>query len=140
MIKDNPDPIPGLNEVTVTDYSSPQDTGCIFERGCVHIESTEPGSGVMISSRSTLRKSIQPSDAFVHGVIGHGILGMCYIDRELIGGNDKSLMADAPGAFTGLIPDQLSEFDIAAAQAVYGSSLNPGATRDDFVNAGLIDP
>ncbi len=66
MIKDNPDPIPGLNEVTVTDYSSPQDTGCIFERGCVHIESTEPGSGVMISSRSTLRKSIQPSDAFVH--------------------------------------------------------------------------
>ncbi len=65
---------------------------------------------------------------------------MCYIDRELIGGNDKSLMADVPGAFTGLIPDQLSELDIAAAQAVYGSSLNPGATRDDFINAGFIGP
>ncbi len=90
MITDNPDPIPGLNEVTATDHPSPQDTGCTFERGCVHIELTESGSGVMISSRSTLRESIQPSDAFVHNVIGHGILGMCYIDRKLIEGNDKS--------------------------------------------------
>ncbi len=140
MVTDDPDPHPGLNEVTATDHPSPQDTGCTFERGCVHIEFTEPGSGVMISSRSTLRESIQPSDAFVHDVIGHGILGMCHIDQALIGGNAKSLMAGGPGAFTGLIPDKLSELDIAAAQAVYGSSLNPGATRDDFVNAGLINP
>ena len=56
----------------------------------------------------------------------------------LIGGNDKSLMAGGPGAFTGFIPDQLSALDIAAARAVYGSSLNAGASRADFVQAGLI--
>jgi hypothetical protein len=140
VITDDPDPIPGLNEATGTDHPSPQDTGCAFDRGCVHIEFTAPGSGVMTSSRSTLKASVQPSDAFVHDMLGHGVMGMCHIDQELIGGNDKSLMAGGPGAFTGLLPDQLSALDIAAAQAVYGSSLNPGATRADFVDAGLISP
>jgi len=140
MITDDPDPLPGLNEATGTDHPSPQDTGCAFDRGCVHIEFTQPGSGIMISSRATLRESIQPADAFVHDIIGHGVMGMCHIDQELIGGNDKSLMAGGPGAFTGVIPDQLSALDIAAAQAVYESSLNPGATRAEFVEAGLINP
>jgi hypothetical protein len=139
-VTDDPDPMPGLNEATGTDHPSPQDTGCAFDRGCVHIQFTAPGSGVMISSRSTLRGSVQPSDAFVHDILGHGVMGMCHIDQELTGGNDKSLMAGGPGAFTGLLPDQLSALDIAAAQAVYGSSLNPGATRADFVDAGLISP
>ena len=132
--------MPGLNEATGTDHPSPQDTGCAFDRGCVHIRFTEAGSGIMISSRATLRESIQPADAFVHDIIGHGVMGMCHIDQELIGGNDKSLMAGRPGAFTGFIPDQLSALDIAAARAVYGSSLNPGATRAEFVEAGLINP
>ena len=140
MITDDPDPMPGLNEATGTDHPSPRDTGCAFDRGCVHIQFTEPGSGIMISSRATLRESIQPADAFVHDILGHGIMGMCHIDQELIGGNDKSLMAGGPGAFTGFIPDQLSALDIAAAQAVYGSSLNPGASRAEFVEAGLINP
>ena len=140
MVTDDPDPTPGLNEATGTDHPSPQDTGCTFDRGCVHIGFTAPGSGIMISSRTTLRESIQPADAFVHDIIGHGVMGMCHIDQELIGGNDKSLMAGGPGAFTGFIPDQLSDLDIAAARAVYGSSLSPGATRADFVEAGLINP
>ncbi len=139
-VTEDPDPMPGLNEVTGTDHPSPQDTGCAFDRGCVHIDFTAPGSGIMISSRATQRESVQPADAFVHDIIGHGIMGMCHIDQELIGGNDKSLMAGGPGAFTGFIPDQLSTLDIAAANAVYGSSLNPGATRADFVAAGLINP
>ena len=139
-ITNDPDPMPGLNEATGTDHPSPQDTGCAFDRGCVHIQFTEAGSGIMISSRATLRESIQPADAFVHDIIGHGVMGMCHIDQELIGGNDKSLMAGRPGAFTGFIPDQLSALDIAAARAVYGSSLNPGATREEFVEAGLINP
>ena len=58
----------------------------------------------MISSRATLRESIQPADAFVHDIIGHGVMGMCHIDQELIGGNDKSLMAGGPGAFTDSYP------------------------------------
>ena len=140
LVTNDPDPMPGLNEATGTDHPSPQDTGCTFDRGCVHIGFTAAGSGVMTSSRATLRESIQPADAFVHDIIGHGIMGMCHIDQALIGGNGRSLMAGGPGAFTGLIPDQLSTLDIAAAQAVYGSSLNPGALRAEFVAAGLINP
>ena len=140
LVTSDADPMPGLNEATGTDHPSPPDTGCAFERGCVHIGFTAPGSGVMISSRATLKESVQPADAFVHDIIGHGIMGMCHIDQALIGGNDKSLMAGGPGAFTGLLPDQLSALDIAAARTVYGSSLNPGASQADFVAAGLIDP
>ena len=140
FVTEDPDPMPGLNEVTATDHPSPQDTGCQFERGCLHFDFLEPGSGIIVSSRSTLKESTQPADAFVHDVIGHGIMGMCHIDQELIGGNDKSLMAGGPGAFTGIIPDQLSELDITASKADYGSSLNPGAERADFIVAGLINP
>ena len=140
VVTNDPDPMPGLNEATGTDHPSPQDTGCAFDRGCVHIGFTAPESGIMTSSRTTLRESGQPPDAFVHDIIGHGIMGMCHIDQALIGGNSRSLMAGGPGAFTGFIPDQLSTLDIAAARAVYGSSLNPGASRAEFVAAGLINP
>ena len=34
---ENPDPMPGLNEATGTDHPSPQDAGCAFDRGCVHM-------------------------------------------------------------------------------------------------------
>lgn len=139
-VTDDPDPIPGLNEATATDHPSPLDTGCAFDRGCVAIQFLSPEFTVMKSSRTVLKESIQPADAFVHDIIGHGIMGMCHIDQALIGGNHKSLMAGGPGAFTGFLPDQLSELDIAAASAVYESPLNPGASKADFVNAGLINP
>ena len=57
-ITNDPDPMPGLNEATGTDHPSPQDTGCAFDRGCVHIQFTEAGSGIMISSRATLREGL----------------------------------------------------------------------------------
>lgn len=76
--------MPGLNEATGTDHPSPRNTGCAFDRGCVHIEFTEPGSSVMTSSRATLRESMQPAYAFVHDIIRHGIMGMCHIDQALI--------------------------------------------------------
>jgi len=64
---------------------------------------------------------------------------MCHIDQQLIGGNAVSLMAGGPGAFTGEIPDQLSPLDLAAVNAVYSSTLNPGATRSYFIQEGLIN-
>ena len=95
LVTSDADPMPGLNEATGTDHPSPPDTGCAFERGCVHIGFTAPGSGVMISSRATLKESVQPADAFVHDIIGHGIMGMCHIDQALIGG--KRQVADGRG-------------------------------------------
>lgn len=86
---------------------------------------------------------MQPPDqtvnAYVHDVVGHGILGMCHIDGNLIGGPQNSLMSGGPGVFSGDIADQLSMLDIDALQVVYGSGLNPGATGDDFIQEGLID-
>ena len=34
----------------------------------------------------------------------------------------------------------LSRFEFAAVEAVYAAGLRPGASRQDFINAGLIDP
>ena len=136
----DPDPMPGTNEATATDHPDPLSTGCAFDRGCVHIAFNDVGLTEMRSSRTVLKEAIQPSDAFVHDVVGHGIMGMCHIDQALIGGNDKSLMAGGPGAFTGFIPDGLSPLDVAAARAVYGTTLEPGATLADFQAAGLVRP
>jgi hypothetical protein len=137
---DDPDPVPTTHQATATDQADPQSFGCSFERGCVLVDFSDPEFTVMLSSRSVLNQSIQPADAYVHDVIGHGIMGMCHVDHELVGGNDKSLMAGGPGAFTGLIPDELSPLDIEAAQAVYGTDLEPGATRVDFEERGLVRP
>jgi hypothetical protein len=67
---------------------------------------------------------------------GHGILGMCHINADAIGGGERSLMSASitPGnqAF------QLTSFDIEALRAVYGSSVALGAGRAQFVAAGVL--
>ena len=56
-VTDDPDPIPGLNEVTATDHPSPQDTGCPFDRGCVHVQFLDSAFTVMRSSKTlTVRR------------------------------------------------------------------------------------
>lgn len=134
------DPTPGMFQATATDHPDPESTGCPFDRGCVHVTWSDAEFTVMESSRTVLKEDIQPADAFVHDVVGHGIMGMCHIDQELVGGNDQTLMPGGPGSSTGVIPDQLSALDIQAARAVYGTDLEPGATRADFVARGLIRP
>jgi hypothetical protein len=66
-------------------------------------------------------------------------MGMCHVDGNLIGGAGLSIMSGGPNVFSGQIALQLTAIDIAAAQAVYGSGLNPGATKDDFIRLGLIN-
>lgn len=69
---------------------------------------------------------------------GHGILGMCHISADAIGGHERSMMSTAEIA--GNQSPRLTPFDIEALKAVYGSTLNPGARRADFVAAGLLRP
>jgi hypothetical protein len=69
---------------------------------------------------------------------GHGILGMCHINADAIGGWEQSLMATADIA--GNQPFRLTPFDIEALQSVYGSSVVPGARRAEFAAAGLVRP
>ena len=136
-ITQDPNPLPDPNEVTSTSHPDPVSQGCPFQVGCTIHSFLSPG--VLQSSRA-VQPPNQTPNAFAHDVVGHGILGMCHIDGNLIGGAENSLMSGGPGVFSGDIAIGLSALDIEALKAVYGSSLNPGATRSDFLQAGLINP
>jgi hypothetical protein len=133
---DDPNPIPGLNEATSTTHPNPGTQGCPTDNGC-----TIPSIvtlGVLKSSRA-VQPPNQTPNAYAHDIVGHGIMGMCHIDGHLIGGAALSLMSGGPDVFSGQSAIQMTPYDLAAAQAVYGSGLNPGASRADFIQAGLIN-
>lgn len=132
------DPIPLANQVTATMHADPISLGCSFPQGCT-ILSFVPGSAFIQSARSILVTNQTPA-AYVHDAIGHGVLGLCHVDGNLIGGARLSLMSYGPGVFSSQLPTQLSEFDLAATQAVFASGLARGARRADFVQAGLVNP
>jgi hypothetical protein len=135
-LTDDPNPIPGPNEATSTSYPAPSTQGCPSDNGCtIH---SFVSNGVLRSSRA-VQPPNQTPNAFAHDIIGHGVMGMCHVDGHLIGGAGLSLMSGGPNVFSGEIALQLTALDIAAAQAVYGSGLNPGATKADFLRAGLIN-
>jgi hypothetical protein len=51
--------------------------------------------GVLRSSRA-VQTSSQTPNAFAHDIVGHGIMGMCHVDGNLIGGAGLSLMSGGP--------------------------------------------
>ena len=110
--------------------------GCVSGVGCTIHKWQKPG--ILKSSRAVQPKNQTPQ-AYAHDVVGHGILGMCHIQAKGIGGPGNSLMSGGVGVFSGQISGRLTELDIAALQALYFSKLSPGATRKDFIRAGLID-
>ena len=130
------DPLPGSDEVTVTVHPDPRGEGCASARGC--IQQTFRGRGLLAAGRA-LASAEQPVQALVRDVVGRGILGMCLIDARLIGGAGHSLMAAGRGLPPDAAAGELTELDVAAARAVYASSLTPGATRRDFLAAGLVN-
>ncbi|MFQ5527824.1 MAG: hypothetical protein ACE5GX_16395 [Thermoanaerobaculia bacterium] len=136
-IVDEDNPFPGNDEVTSTTHPSPVTEGCPSNNGCTMFRFRSPG--VLFWSRA-VQPANQTPNAYAHDAIGHGVMGMCHIDGFRNGGPGRSLMSGGPSVFSGDIALQLTELDIQAAQAVYASSLNPGASRADFVAAGLINP
>ncbi|UCD25599.1 MAG: hypothetical protein JSW51_06710 [Gemmatimonadota bacterium] len=138
---DDPNPLPGDDEATSTDHPYPPSTGCPNERGCTHIGWRDPGTWTIFRwARAVQIESTQPSDAFVHDIVGHGIMGLCHIDQESIGGNHMTLMPGGPGAYSGQEADKLTEADMIATRAVFGSGLELGAGRSEFLAADLINP
>jgi hypothetical protein len=135
-LTDDPDPIPGTNEATSTSHPNPSSQGCGSDNGCTIHDFA--ALGVLRSSRA-VQPSSQTPNAYAHDIVGHGIMGMCHVDGNLIGGAGLSLMSGGPNVFSGQIAIQLSPYDLAAAQSVYRSGLSPGASRDDFIRAGLIN-
>jgi hypothetical protein len=95
-----------------------------------------------VSSRA-VQPPTQTAAAFAHDVIGHGVLGLCHPDGNLIGGPGLSLMSAGPNVFSGGpmgTADRLTSLDLVATRAVYDAGLDAGARRADFLSRGLINP
>lgn len=107
-------------------YNSPVERGAPFSGDRIR---WSVGYYVVTAALSTRPYAHEP---------GHGILGMCHIDGDGIGGRENSLMSASLNP--GFQSERLSPFDIEALQAVYGSSVSIGANRAAFVAAGLVRP
>lgn len=134
-LTDDPNPVPAAQQVTSTTMDDPGTLGCRPGRGCTMFSMAAPA--ILRSSRAVQLLAVPPNN-YSHDVIGHGVLGLCHIDGTAIGGFDRSLMSDGRGRPGDLINIKLTDLDLAALRAVYGSALHPGASPDDFRRAGLI--
>jgi hypothetical protein len=134
---DDPNPLPGLNEVTSTTHISPSSQGCASDTGCTIPIFVTPG--VLHASRA-VQPEFQTVQAYVHDVVGHGILGLCHIDGSLIGDPGLSLMSGGPNVTSDQIAAAPTNLDIEAVMLVYASALQLGALQSDFVSAGLVNP
>ena len=134
---DELEPVPESFQVTSMTHPAPTLFVCESDVGCTIHQWQKPG--ILKSSRAVQPENQTPQ-AYAHDVIGHGILGMCHIQAEGIGGPENSLMSGGKNVYSGQISGRLTELDIAALQTVYSSNLSPGATRIDFLKAGLINP
>jgi hypothetical protein len=132
-----PNPQPAVNQVTVTALAAPTSHGCGSDDGCTF--PTFMSLGVLTSSRVVLPPS-QTLNAFVHDVVGHGLLGLCHVDGHAIGGPDRSLMSGGPAVFADQIAATLTAQDIAAIRRTYSTPLQPGAYKTAFLDLGIINP
>ena len=85
-----------------------------------------------------MRRGFHRIPAAAHDAIGHGVLGLCHVDGNLIGGSRLSLMSFGVGVFSNNLPSLLTAFDLAAIQPVFRSGLLPGSTLFDFTRVGLV--
>jgi Bacterial Ig-like domain (group 2) len=128
------DPLPRDNEVSVAIHDDPMALGCRTGSGCTLHRFA--GTGVLAASRVVMPR-VQTPNAFVHDAIGHGILGMCHVDADRIGGAQHSLMSGGDGVYSNQTAAVLSELDRELQRAVWSSDLNPGAGIREFRGMGL---
>ncbi len=131
------DPVPQAGEVTVTPMADPSSRGCLNPlSGCVAYTWRSPG---VIDRSAIYVRSGYEVGGYAHE-IGHALYGLCHVDGNRLGGPRNSLMSVGAGIFAGSNSPTLTAQDIAAIQAAYSTTLNPGADRDAFVRAGLSIP
>jgi hypothetical protein len=135
-VASEPDPQPGVNEVTVTELPSPRAAGCSSDSGCVQYRFA--GRGLLMSARVVAPPGRSLS-AYVHDAVGHGVLGLCHIGADQIGGAEVSLMSAGFGAPAGSGASTLTAVDLDAIRSVYASNVNPGARRAARPAARRVD-
>ncbi len=129
------DPVPGTDEVTVSAVPDPRAVGCRAASGCVR--DGFRGRGILQFIR-VVEALTQGAGDYVRDVVGRGVLGMCQVNGRRVAPAGGSLMSVEPGTSRAL--GGLTPLDLEATQAVYGSTLEPGAPRDDFGRAGPNQP
>ena len=115
----------------------PTALGCLTNAGCTIHRFAK--LGVLAGSR-VIMPSTQTLNAYVHDVVGHGILGMCHVAAASIGGAANSLMSGGKGVYSNHTAEGLSGLDRELQRAVWAASLEPGAGVIQFRDAGLIRP
>jgi hypothetical protein len=70
--------------------------------------------------------------------MGHAAYGFCHV-LNTSGGRGNPFSYITVMGF-GIAGGKLTEADLLAVRRVYDAGLRGGATRTDFVRAGLIDP
>lgn len=137
---EDPNPLPTRDQATSTTHPSPSTQGCGNDAGCtIHAFADNARPGRFISSRA-VQPAGQTPEAYAHDAVGHGVLGLCHIDGQLIGGARNSMMSAGAGVFSADIARSLTAYDLAAAQALYAAGIRPGDQRPDLLRVGLIDP
>lgn len=132
---DESDPTPGRREVTVAKVADHR-CGTNFGGCAVH---TFFERGVISAVRIFRVEPISNLTVYAHE-LGHGLYGFCHFNlgtavaQNPPGARPSTVMGDAVRA------GRLTDDDLAAVRAVFRAGLLPGATREQFAAAGLINP
>lgn len=131
---DDPDPVAGPNEITVVEVSAAQQEA----------ECNRPGTACFLCSRNRLplldrcRVVVRNDLTFAPGTVhAHEVahaLGLCHLSGRIPTLRDALMASPQGGQSNAFIFEELD-----AIGHLYASGLAPGATRPDFVAAGLVD-
>ena len=133
------DPVPVRDQMTVTIQPNASSQGCPSNAGCALHTWIGGASGGLYHSTRALLSDGHPARATSHEV-GHGVIGLCHVDGNRIGGARHSLMSAGPGVYSGDLSPALSDYDLAASRAVYQAGIRPGDRRSQLLAARLVKP
>jgi hypothetical protein len=122
-------PVPGPNETTIA-VGDPTTIGCTTAvSGCAFQRWN--GAGIFTSSQVVVRSGT--SMGLMLHELGHAVAGMCHVDAAVLGSPAASVMVPA------VTTQSFTDLDQTAMRAVFALS-EPGASRSQFLAAGLINP
>ena len=138
-VTQDPDPLPGSGEVTITAHPNASSQGCPHDGGCaIHTFVNPSGPGEYVSTRALIHPDY-PTNSYAHEM-GHGVLGLCHVDGNLIGGAGNSMMSSGPGVYATSMANDLTDYDVTASRAIHQAGIRAGDRKGDLVAAGLVNP
>jgi hypothetical protein len=136
-LANEPEPPPPTGEIAVAQLSKDEVSRiCGNSRASLCALITQSG-GIIRSAR--IVGVANTGGGFSHE-LGHALFGLCHLNpaslayRNIEGQSPSSMMGAASGG------RQLTDDDLRAIRAVYAAGLRAGASRSQFIQAGLINP